>query len=312
MRFVDLHQDFAFSSFAGRDVIGGNVQSSLKSLSSFQEVVVFGSLFPHVYTDDERGEALTAFYTTPNQATFSSADLLWAGIRFYLYLERSGKACLVRSLSDVNGDGVRILLSLEGTDVLRDPLDLYPLWELGVRAVGLTWNYDTKFAASRRSKRDYGLTGEGEELVKIANGLGMILDVAHSSKKTVIDVCSASKRPVIASHANVSKVKEHGRNLDDEELEAIVKTDGVVGITAIPPTLPTNDLRGLLENMNYVGETFGWRHVALGTDFLGIREENLPQGFEDVSKVVDLARELEGRAEQVLWENPIRVIRAHL
>jgi membrane dipeptidase len=312
MKFVDLHEDFSFSSLLGHDVLTGGKQSSLKMLQEFEAAVIFGSVFPHVYTDDERGEILTKFYTTPNQATFHSLELLWEGIRFYLYLERSGKASLVRRSSDLEARGVKFLLSLEGTDVLKDSLDLHVLKEVGFRALGITWNYDTKFAASCNSRRDYGLTGEGEELVRLANQLGLILDVAHASKRTVMDVCSLSKRPVIASHANLAKLKPHRRNLDDEEVEALVKTDGVIGITAIPPTLPEESLEGLLENMRYLGESFGWRYVALGTDFLGIREERLPKGFEDVSKVRDLARELAARQEEVLWENPIRVIRANL
>gem|GEM_PF-6835968 len=42
-----------------------------------------------------------------------------------------------------------------------------------------------------------------------------------------------SRKPVIASHANVKRLKDHKRNLDDEEIEAIVRTNGVIGITAI-------------------------------------------------------------------------------
>ena len=38
------------------------------------------------------------------------------------------------------------------------------------------------------SKKDYGLTSEGKELVKLANSLGIIIDSAHACKKTVIDV----------------------------------------------------------------------------------------------------------------------------
>ena len=42
-----------------------------------------------------------------------------------------------------------------------------------------------------------------------------------------------SGKPVIASHANAERLKDHKRNLDDEEIEAIVRTNGVIGIIAI-------------------------------------------------------------------------------
>ena len=51
------------------------------------------------------------------------------------------------------------------------------------------------------------LSHNGGELVKIANKLGIILDIVHASKKTMIDVLEAFKKPVIISHANVRKTR---------------------------------------------------------------------------------------------------------
>jgi membrane dipeptidase len=96
------------------------------------------------------------------------------------------------------------------------------------------------------SKKDCGLTSEGEKLVKLANSLGIIIDLAHTRKKTVINVCNLSRKPVIASHANVKILKDHMRDLDEEEIEATVRTNGVIGITAIgslymkPKIFPTS------------------------------------------------------------------------
>jgi len=102
------------------------------------------------------------------------------------------------------------------------------------------------------SKRDYGLTSEGEELVKLANSLGITIDLAHATKKTVIDVCNLSRKPVIASHANVKRLKDHRRNLDDEEIEVIVRTNGVIGITAIVSTLREGNLNSFIYNIKYI------------------------------------------------------------
>jgi membrane dipeptidase len=227
--------------------------------------------------------------------------------KFYYYLEKKGIAKIVKS---VNTSGVKLLLSLEGADVLRDYTDLYVLKELHVLNLGLTWNYDNKFASSCMSKKDYGLTGEGEELVKLANSLGIIIDLAHASKRTLLDVGSITKKPIIVSHANVKRLKDHKRNLDDEEINAVVKTGGVIGVTAIVSTLREPNIASVIENVKYIGESFGWDYVALGTDFLGISE--VPKGFEDILKVNELVKAIEDHKEQLMWKNAYRVITQNL
>ncbi|QGR19624.1 dipeptidase [Stygiolobus azoricus] len=309
MKLVDLHEDLAYSNQMKVDVINGNVQSSIKMLKEFDSLV-FASIFPHVETLDERSESLTSLYGTPTHSTYFSFDLFIDQVKFYYYLDRRGFAKVIRDKNDLSSKEVKLLLSLEGADVLRDYTDIYILKELHIYSLGLTWNYDNKFASSCMSKKDYGLTSEGEELVKLANSLGIIIDLAHAGKRTVIDVCNLSKKPVIVSHANVKRLKDHKRNLDDEEIEAIVKTNGVIGITAIVSTLGKGDINSIIDNIKYIGESYGWEHVAIGTDFLGISE--VPRGFENILKVKDLAKAIEGHEEEVLWKNAYRVIMDNL
>jgi len=308
MRIVDLHEDFAYSA-QNIDVIEGDHQSSIKMLREFDSLV-FASIFPHVNTIDERGEELTSLYGTPTRPTNFYFELFIDQIKFYYYLERKGLVKIVRKAEDLETSGVKFLLSLEGADVLRNYTDLYLLKELHVLNIGLTWNYDNKFASSCMSKKDYGLTSEGEKLVKLANELGIIIDVAHAGKQTILDVASVTKKPIIDSHTNFTKLKQHKRNLDDEEIEAIVKTGGVIGITAIVSTLKEPTIQGIVESIKYLGESFGWEYVAIGTDFLGIEET--PKGFENILKVKELAKAIEGHEEEVLWKNAYRVIKKNI
>ncbi|MEM3230300.1 MAG: membrane dipeptidase, partial [Metallosphaera sp.] len=136
------------------------------------------------------------------------------------------------------------------------------------------------------------------------------VDLAHAGKRTVMDVASITRKPVIVSHGNVMKLKTHRRNLDDEEIEAVVRTKGVIGVTAIVSTLREPTLQGLVENLRYIGESYGWEYVSLGTDFLGI--EKTPEGFDNVMKVNDLLKYVEGHEEEVLWKNAMRVIMANM
>ncbi len=307
MKFVDLHQDMGITS-QRIDIVTAAEQSNLNEIGKFEDAIIFGVNFPHISVVNDRAEELSKMYKKSSRATVAMWEDLMEQLKFYKHIERKGLVSIIQKEQDVRRNGTKILLSLEGTDCLRDPYDLYLLKDLGLRCVGLTWNYDTKFAAAAMSKKDYGLTGSGEEIVRIANEQGVIVDVAHGSRNTILDTCSVSTSPVISSHGNIKKVHDHARNLDDDSIEAIVKTGGVVGITSITTTLSDDpSINDLVRHMEYVGENFGWDHVALGSDFLGI--DQTPRGFENVSKVMELATLLGSHANQVLWENPLRVIK---
>lgn len=307
MRFVDLHEDIGITS-QKVDVFSKAEQSNLDSLSKFEDSIVFGVTFPHISTVNDRAEELSRQYGFNARSTVALWGDLMEQIKFYRYLERKRRVSIVTSGGDISINGLKILLSLEGTDCLNDPYDLYLLQNLGLRGIGLTWNYDTKFAAAAMSKKDYGLTGSGEELVKIANEQGIIVDVAHSSKNTIIDTCGITKKPVISSHGNIKAVHNHARNLDNDSIEAIVGTGGIIGVTAIRTTLSSDpSIEDIVKHMDYVGENFGWEHVALGTDFLGI--DDTPRDFESITKIEKLSEMLGVHSKKVLWDNPVRVIR---
>ncbi len=296
---VDLHEDFAYANQIGKDIIHGKEQSSIEMLNTVDNnVIIFSSVFPHIDVLSERKNGSSSF----------SFNILLSQVKTYYYLERSGYVNIIRKREDLKKPGIKFLLSLEGTDSLKDYDDLYILKELHFLNLGLTWNYDTKFASSCFSKKDYGLTSEGEELVRLANRLGIIIDLAHAGKRTVLDVCSITSKPVIISHGNARKLKNHERNYDDDEIECIVKTGGIIGVTAITSTLREKSINGIIENIKYIGESFGWDYVAIGTDFLGISE--VPQGFENITKIKELA--IEGHEDQVLWKNAYRVIESNL
>jgi len=311
MKIIDLHQDIAYANQTGKDVINEQEkQSSIKMLSKFEDAIIFASIFPHIETLNEKSHQLASLYNRPMRGTAFSFPLFLDQLKFYYYLERKGIAKIVKKETDLNVKGIKLLISLEGSDILRDFEDLYLIKEMHVLSLGLTWNYDNKFAASCMTKKDFGLTEEGEELVKLANSLGIIIDLAHASKNTLLEAASITKKPIIVSHANVRKLKEHRRNLDDEEIETVIKTQGIIGVTAIVETLSEAKIENIVENIRYIGENFGWQYVAIGTDFLGI--ESVPKGFENILKIKDVADLIEEHKDEVLWKNAMRVIQKNL
>ncbi|WP_291767254.1 dipeptidase [Caldivirga sp. UBA161] len=309
MRIADLHEDISWgTSQYFNDTINGPAQSSIAQLAKFDQALVFAAIYPHVRTWNEDADKIKALYGRATNPTHFSFDLILDHLKFYYYLERRGLIKIIKSPNDTLSK-VNFVISLEGTDALRDIYDLYVLKNLGVRVIQLTWNYDTKFAASCNSRKDYGLTGEGEELVKLANDLGLLIDLAHASKQTVLDVASISRKPIIVSHANARKLKDSRRNLDDEMIEAIIKAGGIIGVAAIPSLLPNPSIEGILDNIKYIGENYGWDYVAIGTDFLGMYPDEVISGLESIEKLSMLSDMLGDEAEKVLWGNAYRMLK---
>ncbi|MGC9137104.1 dipeptidase [Caldivirga sp.] len=309
MKIADLHEDISWgTSQYFNDTINGPAQSSIAQLAKFDQALVFAAIYPHVRTWNEDADKVITLYGRVTNPTHFSFDLILDHLKFYYYLERRGLVKIIKGPDDSLGK-VNIIISLEGTDALRDIYDLYILKNLGVRVIQLTWNYDTKFAASCNSKKDYGLTGEGEELVRLADDIGLLIDLAHASRQTVLDVASISKKPIIVSHANARKLKDSRRNLDDEMIEAVVKTGGVIGVTAIPSLLPKPSIEGVVDNIRYIGENYGWEHVAIGTDFLGMYPDEVISGFESIEKLSTLNSILGDKTDTVLWKNAYNLLK---
>lgn len=77
-----------------------------------------------------------------------------------------------------------------------------------------------------------GLSPLGEDLVRRANELGMILDGSHASDDTVRDMLALSTTPLILSHSGPKAIYDHPRNLPDDLLIAIAEGGGVIQINA--------------------------------------------------------------------------------
>ncbi|MGC9010181.1 MAG: dipeptidase [Sulfolobales archaeon] len=332
-KIIDLHEDIAYFFETGskelirdfdKDISGrhGDIPKYLRG----NVHLIFASIFPAIETwDPVRAEKLTKLYGREifyRGSVFAGYDNLFEQVKIYYRLadKYSDYIEIIFSRSDLDkflGDNkIRLLISLEGADPLMNPDDLLILYRIGVRSLAITWNYNNRYGASCMSKKDYGLTDAGEELVEYANKLGIILDISHASKKTSLDVINISKLPVIASHSNYFSRKNHPRNIDDEILEGLKRIGGVVGFTLIRSTLGGKEsIDDLVDHIVDVWSRYGSDVLAIGTDFFGI--ENTPTGLEDVSKLQDLLKKLSNRGlgendlRKIAHENVLRILKIH-
>ena len=194
------------------------------------------------------------------------------------------------------------ILSLEGAE----PLEIYPetlsaFYRLGLRWLGLTWNYRNAVADGVADARSGGgLTPFGVDIVHMCYELGIVVDVSHLSPAGVEDVLKVAQGPVVASHSNARALLDHRRNLTDDQARAIAATGGVIGVTFVPHFL-TDDpsaatLDHVLDHIEHFVDLVGVEHVGIGSDFDGLGEDTPPPvGLEDASAYQNIRRGLEQR-----------------
>ena len=88
-----------------------------------------------------------------------------------------------------------------------------------------------------------GLSELGRKAIAELNRVGIMVDVSHASKATMMQAVELSKAPCLASHSSSRAVYDHGRNLDDEQLRAIAAKGGVVQCVAFATYVKGNEQR---------------------------------------------------------------------
>ena len=78
-----------------------------------------------------------------------------------------------------------------------------------------------------------GVSEFGEQVIAEMNRLGIMVDVSHISKTSMLDAVALSKAPVIFSHSGVAALNEHPRNADDEMLLALRENGGIIQCVAL-------------------------------------------------------------------------------
>lgn len=188
--------------------------------------------------------------------------------------------------ADLEAGKIISILGIEGGEALNgDAAVLRVLYRLGVRLLGLTWNQRNQLADGvSEGRTDGGLTSFGVQVIREMNRLGMIIDLSHISEAGFWDVLKLSKDPVFVSHANCKKLCSHPRNLSDDQIIALSKQGGVLGLSFNPDFLVSSGkatIDDFIDHLDHVASLVGTKNVGIGSDFDGI--DSLPAGLEDSS-----------------------------
>jgi membrane dipeptidase len=106
---------------------------------------------------------------------------------------------------------------------------------LGAGYLTLTHNDDTPWADSATGDRAHGgLTTFGEQVVRELNRLGILVDLSHTSEDTMRQAIEVSRAPVLFSHSNARALCDVPRNVPDDVIALVGRTDGVICVTFVP------------------------------------------------------------------------------
>lgn len=187
------------------------------------------------------------------------------------------------------------LLAIEEGGAIDGSLEaLRCLYELGVRAMTLTWSNRNDIADGiNEEATDSGLTLFGKQVVAEMNRLGMLVDVSHISTAGFWSVIETTTKPIIATHSNTKSLCSHPRNLNDEQIKALAQNGGLAGITFAGQFLEEDWRNACIESvykhidymLNLIGND---DHIGFGSDFDGISHPpyNI-QGVQDYKPLIE-------------------------
>lgn len=216
------------------------------------------------------------------------------------------------------------MLTIEEGAVLKgNPYVVRSLYQLGVRMLTLTWNFENEIgypntivkAKDYDPSRHYGLKPEGIEIVREMNRVGMIVDVSHLGDDGFWDVVKYCEGPFVASHSNARAVCNHTRNMTDDMIRALADKGGVMGLNFCGDFLNPNGksrVEDMVRHAKHIINVGGSDILGLGTDYDGIDGD---LELDHCDKMPLLAQEMERQGfstqqiEKIFHGNVLRLYR---
>lgn len=206
----------------------------------------------------------------------------------------------------------------------------------GARYMSLAHTGPSQFSDAHSGEQDGnwlhdGLSEMGRQAVAEMNRLGIMVDISHPSKASIMQTLEIAQAPVIASHSSARGINDVSRNLDDEQLRAVAENGGVVQTVALRRFLnaekaearrqaeeeggevevPDVDVADFVDHIDYMVNLIGLDHVGISSDFDG---GGGVAGWDDASQTFNVTLELARRGyseEEIakLWSgNLLRVL----
>ncbi len=200
------------------------------------------------------------------------AELAKAGASIGRYSDRM---MWIRSFSDIAAakrqNKLGVLANVQNSACIgRDLKRLNMFYDLGLRQIQLTFNWRNWVGDGCTERTQAGLSYYGVDLVGRMNELGMIVDVGHTGYQSTLDAVDVSTKPIVFSHTNCKALCNHPRNKTDDQIKALARKGGVIGLTCFNwfvSDKPKSTLDDLLNHYDHVKKLVGPDFIGIGSDF---------------------------------------------
>ena len=189
---------------------------------------------------------------------------------------------------------------------MPDPSYIERWYNMGLRILGPTHYGPDDYGHGTGSKG--GLKEKGPELLREMDRVGMLLDVTHLSDDCFWQSLDIYTGPVLASHHNCRALVPGDRQLDDEQIQALLKRDSVIGLALDSWMIGPGWVRGktdpktvgLADAVNHIdhicqlaGNT---QHCGIGSDLDGgFGKEQCPHDLETIADLQKIGELLSAR-----------------
>ncbi len=291
---------------------------------------------------------LAAFLATPAYFKMTRGSLMNRLLQMMDRMEREinrkpDRTELARSVADIQRiheqGKIAFIHTVEGAHVLEGNLEnLTTLAQRGVALITLAHFFynglvpqvnaiPKNFLINKICKYDFMARGHpelsdfGTEVVRKMHELRMIIDVSHCTPeaRAAIFAENQAAQPIVATHVGVHKINPDPYNLENEEIQEIVHSQGAVGVIFmnywLDPRDPKKGLDALWRTIEHLHQvTQSWDYIMLGTDFDGFTDP--PDDVKDTSQLPSVTRMLlerglsEVEIKKILGANAMRVLKA--
>ena len=196
------------------------------------------------------------------------------------FLRQPERFCLVRQVADIHqakaAGQLAIGFHFQGAGPLGyDPALIDVYYQLGLRWMILCFNLRNPLGDGCHEPENAGLSLLGRAFVSEMNRVGMLIDASHAGVRSSLDMIHHSAHPVIFSHSSARAVKDHERNVTDQQIDACAARGGVVGINGIGAFMAADNSSGvpaLVRHIDHIAQRVGAEHVGLGLDVVFYQE----------------------------------------
>ena len=291
LTICDIHCDTATK------IYDNNINLELSTLANTQFFAVFIS---------------PEYYKNPQKRCFDVINYMYNQIN-----KNHKKITLCKDLHDIekatSTNKISALLSIEGGEVIKELDDLEMFYNLGIRMITLTWNFDNHIAGANGS--EIGLSTFGKKVIEKMNELGIIADLSHASTKTFFDVLEITNKPIVLSHSNSYTICPHKRNVTDQQFQELIKNNGCLGINFYPDFLTNSKkayISDIISHIEYFLSLGGENNISIGSDFDGVDyTANDVNSARDIYKIFNILSQKgvsDEIIEKIAYKNIYRVI----